>query len=171
MQLQELGEEALEERLQSATKAPARPANRLVQLIADTVPTGRTVLALELARGEAAKSSAELRQIAEAAVAAGADALVVKTDSEDTPQPLADLMAVVQAAAAAGSRGRRAAAGAAALAPAAPPPVLQRDWCGAELQGATAAGQPPGRCMICRCTISLQLLLLPARAGSCTPGR
>lgn len=87
-QLQELGDENLEERLRSATKTPAWPAHRLAQLIAETVPTGRPVLVLEVARGPGAESAQQLGELAKAALAAGADALCVKTDSDDTPEPL-----------------------------------------------------------------------------------
>ena len=84
----ELGDEGLEERLQSATQAPARPPHRLAQAIAETVPTGRPVLVLELARGPGAEDSSQLGVLAAAALRAGADALCVKTDSDDTPEPL-----------------------------------------------------------------------------------
>lgn len=128
MQLKELGDEGLEERLQSATQSPARPAHRLTQLVADTVPTGRPVLVLELSRGgQDAATSEQLGDLAAKLVAAGADALAVKTDAEVTPEPLKDLLAVTQAATAAAKR-RSAAGGAFTAAAQVPPPVLQRDW-------------------------------------------
>lgn len=86
--IKELGEEGLEERMQSATQAPARPPHRLAQAIAETAPTGRPVLVLELARGPGADDSTQLGALAAAALRAGADALCVKTDSDDTPEPL-----------------------------------------------------------------------------------
>ena len=134
-QLKELGEEAMEERLQSATQNPARPNNRLARLIAEVVPTGRPVLVFELARGgsgSTAASSEQLGELAAQLVTAGADAFAVKTDSEDTPQPLMDLMAVIQAASrASGGRLTPAAAQMAAASGVrglGAPPVLQRDW-------------------------------------------
>ncbi len=127
--LQELGEENLEERLTSAGRSPARPAHRLAQLIADVVPTGRPVLVLELSRGPGVASSVALGELAAAALVAGADALAVKTDSEDTPEPLKDVLAATQAAAAAFERQRPASrANAFAGSEPAPAPVLQRDW-------------------------------------------
>ena len=100
--------EALEERLQSATSRPAADPYRFFTLIADTVVTGRPVLAFELARSAAADSPSALAAAATALAAAGADALIVPTDSSDTPEGLADLFAVC-----------RAAPGV---------PVLRRDW-------------------------------------------
>lgn len=127
--MQELGEENLEERLTSAGKNPAQPAHRLAQLIADVVPTGRPVLVMELSRGPDVPSSAALGELAAAALAAGADALAVKTDSEDTPEPLKDVLAATQAAAAAFERQRPAPrANPFAGSEPAPAPVLQRDW-------------------------------------------
>lgn len=126
---QELGEENLEERLTSATRSPAQPAHRLAQLIADVVPTGRPVLVLELARGPHVASSAALGELAAAALAAGADALAVKTDSEDTPEPLKDVLAATQAAAAAFERQRPPPRANPFAGPQpGPAPVLQRDW-------------------------------------------
>lgn len=127
--MQELGEENLEERLTSAGKNPAQPAHRLAQLIADVVPTGRPVLVVELSRGPGVPSSAALGELAAAALSAGADALAVKTDSEDTPEPLKDVLAATQAAAAAFERQRPAPrANPFAGSEPAPAPVLQRDW-------------------------------------------
>ncbi|EFN54727.1 hypothetical protein CHLNCDRAFT_135426 [Chlorella variabilis] len=126
-QLQELGEEGLEERLQSATQRPARPAHRLTQLVADVLPTGRPVLVLELSRGgDATATSEQLGELAARLVAAGADALAVKTDAEDTAEPLKDLLTVTQSALAASRR--CVGAGLIAAEAAVPPPVLQRDW-------------------------------------------
>ncbi|KAL4444701.1 hypothetical protein ABPG77_002518 [Micractinium sp. CCAP 211/92] len=137
-QLQELGEEALEERLRSATSSPARPPHRLTELIASVVPQGRPVLVLELARGAEAPTSEELGQLAAALVAAGADALAVKTDAADTPEPLKDLLAVSQSAGEAAKwrqpRGGAMAAaaggglGGGSTAAELGVPVLQRDW-------------------------------------------
>lgn len=210
-QLQELGEEALEERLRSATSSPARPPHRLTELIATIVPQasaaaarphvpvraaacaaaehkgtgclptlplrpaaskpssysapqwcsaqpthphllhmlqGRPVLVLELARSPEAPSSESLGQLAAALVAAGADALAVKTDAADTPEPLKDLLAVSRSAGEAAKRrqprgGAMAAAAAGGLGggPTAAElgvPVLQRDWYLVRVAGAGA---------------------------------
>ena len=59
-------------------------------------------------------------------MAAGADALAVKTDAEDTAEPLKDLLTVTQSALAASRR--CVGAGLIAAEAAVPPPVLQRDW-------------------------------------------
>ena len=153
-QLKELGEEALEERLQSATQSPARPNFRLARLIAEVAPTGRPVLVFELARGAGtAASSEQLGELAVQLVAAGADALAVKTDSEDTPQPLMDLLAVIQAAGrASGSRLSELAAQMAAASGArgrGPPPVLQRDWFIHPLQVGEAGGRAGWAAELC----------------------
>lgn len=95
--IRELGMEALDERLQSATQMPANPPYRLSTLIAEAVPQGRAVLVFEVARPTLETSSAELAQLAKAYVAAGADALAVRTDSEHTPSGLRDLFSVQQA--------------------------------------------------------------------------
>ena len=58
-----------------------------------SLTTGRSVLALELPRPGA--SSDGLETLAKALEAAGADALVVRTDAEDTPSGLADLLRVL----------------------------------------------------------------------------
>ncbi|PSC68944.1 Isovaleryl-dehydrogenase [Micractinium conductrix] len=143
-QLAELGVGAVEERLQSATAAPARPAFRLAELAATIVPTGRPVLVIELARGEGcAESSEALAALATAAIKAGADALAVKTDASDTPEPLKDLLAVTRAAAASGPRRPGSSMEAAAVAAGmarelGPPPVLERNWFLHPLQVVTA---------------------------------
>ncbi len=49
------------------------------------------MLVFEVARPTPETSSAELAQLAKAYVAAGADALAVRTDSEHTPSGLRDL--------------------------------------------------------------------------------
>ncbi|KAI7841635.1 hypothetical protein COHA_004655 [Chlorella ohadii] len=106
-----------------------REVAALLQLIADVVPTGRPVLVLELSRGPGVASSAALGELAAAALAAGADALAVKTDSEDTPEPLKDVLAATQAAAAAFERQRPGPRANPFAGPEpAPAPVLQRDW-------------------------------------------
>ncbi|KAF5840700.1 hypothetical protein DUNSADRAFT_15795 [Dunaliella salina] len=97
-QLHEMGQEALEERLKSAVQVPAAPAYRLASLIAEAVPTGVAVLVLELARPEnTSTTSQELAQMAREFVAAGADALAVRCDSNDTTSGLTDLFCVTQA--------------------------------------------------------------------------
>ena len=93
------------------------------------VPTGRPVLVVELSRGPGVASSAALGELAVAALAAGADALAVKTDSEDTPEPLKDVLAATQAAAAVFERQRPGPRANPFAGPEpAPAPVLQRDW-------------------------------------------
>ncbi|KAH7619923.1 hypothetical protein Ndes2526B_g05168 [Nannochloris sp. 'desiccata'] len=122
--LEELGEEGLEERLQSAASNPSAYPYRLARLIADTTPTGRPVLVFEIARTSTSvgqqtdttttiSSSKELAEVATRLSKGGADALIVPTDSEDTPEGLSDLFNVSRAAA--------------EIRPI-PPPVLCRDW-------------------------------------------
>eukprot|EP00775_Hariotina_reticulata_P009698 gene9698-9857_t len=91
--LAELGIEGLEERLSSATQNPASPAYKLSRLVAE----GRAVIVVEVTRATPATTPQQLAQLAKAAIQCGADALCVRLDSEDTPQGLQDLFAVVQA--------------------------------------------------------------------------
>ncbi|GBF99220.1 indole-3-glycerol-phosphate synthase [Raphidocelis subcapitata] len=108
-QLTELGMEALDERLQSATQAPVNPPYRLSRLISQITSTeGRAALVVEIARPSPSATPTQLAALAKRAVAAGADALVVRIDTEDTPEGSKDLWAVTQAVRV---------------------PVLARDWC------------------------------------------
>lgn len=118
VRLEELGMEGLEERLRSATESPSQDPYRLARLIADIIPAyGRPVLVFEISRSAAgADSSQALAELASRLALGGADALVVPTDSDDTPEGLSDLFAVCRAAAAAATYNRPA------------PPVLCRDW-------------------------------------------
>jgi len=124
--LEELGDEGLEERLQSAASNPSADPYRLARLIADTTPVGRPVLVFEIARTStsdgqqtdtttttAISSPKELAEVATRLSKGGADALIVPTDSDDTPEGLSDLFNVSRAAA--------------EIRPI-PPPVLCRDW-------------------------------------------
>lgn len=72
-------------RLSRCTSSPA------ASLLAPAPVQGRAVLVFEVARPTLETSSAELAQLAKAYVAAGADALAVRTDSEHTPSGLRDL--------------------------------------------------------------------------------
>lgn len=112
--------------MQSAVQVPLNPPYRLSRLIAETVPQvargmgmghgvqvlriclaqssapicahqGRAVLAFELVRPSPATTSQQLAALAKQYVSLGAEALVVRTDTEDSPEPLKDLWAVVQA--------------------------------------------------------------------------
>lgn len=69
---------------------------------------GRAVIVVEITRPSPASTPQQLATLARTAIQCGADALCVRLDSEDTPQGLQDLFAVVQAA-------QRV-------------PVLARDW-------------------------------------------
>ncbi|GLC35625.1 hypothetical protein PLESTB_000186800 [Pleodorina starrii] len=96
--IRELGMEALDERLQSATQMPANPPYRLSTLIAESVPQGRAVLVFEVARPSPETTSAELAELAKAYVSrGGAAAMAVRTDSDATPSGLRDLFSVQQA--------------------------------------------------------------------------
>ncbi|GLI62069.1 hypothetical protein VaNZ11_004496 [Volvox africanus] len=96
--IRELGMEALDERLQSATQMPLNPPYRLSTLIAESVPQGRAVLVFEVARSGSETSTADLAELAKAYVTlGGASALVVRTDSDATPSGLRDLFTVQQA--------------------------------------------------------------------------
>ncbi|KXZ49270.1 hypothetical protein GPECTOR_22g863 [Gonium pectorale] len=96
--IRELGIEALDERLRSATQLPANPPYRLSTLIAETVPQGRAVLVFEVARPTPESPASELAELARAYVGqGGASALVVRTDSDATPSGLLDLFTVQQA--------------------------------------------------------------------------
>lgn len=97
-QLQELGMESLDDRLQLATQAPVNPPYRLSRLISQITGTeGRAAILVEIARLTTSAPTTQLAALAKRAVAAGADALVVRIDSEDTPEGGKDLWAVTQA--------------------------------------------------------------------------
>jgi len=126
--LAELGPETVEERLQSAVATPASPPYRLTRLIAELVPTGRAVLAFEVCRASPSTTPAELAALAKTYEAAGADVIVVPTDSYDTPEGLKDLFAVCQAVRV---------------------PVMRRDWMIHPLQARGARARRslcPARC-------------------------
>jgi len=92
--------EALDERLQSATATPANPPYRLAQRVAEVVEReGRAALVVELRRGGGGgvSTSEQLGELARAYVRAGADAIVVCTDAEDTPEGWRDLWTVARA--------------------------------------------------------------------------
>lgn len=90
--------ESLDERLQSATSTPANPPYRLAQTVADVVEReGRAALVVELARPTPSTTPEQLAEIARAYVRAGADALAVCTDAEDTPEGMRDLWTVARA--------------------------------------------------------------------------
>jgi hypothetical protein len=57
---------------------------------------GRAVIVVEISRPTPATTPQQLAQLAKAAIQCGADALCVRLDSEDTPEGLQDLFAVVQ---------------------------------------------------------------------------
>jgi indole-3-glycerol phosphate synthase len=85
--LQELGMEALEERLSSATQNPASPAYKLSRLVAETTQMqGRAVIVVEVTRPTPATTPQQLAKLAQTAIQFGADALCVRLDTEDTPQ-------------------------------------------------------------------------------------
>lgn len=96
-------------RLQSASEHPSPQPHRLAALLELTMKLGRPALVLEACRSEAVSSSQQLAELAARLAEAGADAIVVRTDAEDSPHGLADLFAVCRAV---------------------PPwvPVLRRDW-------------------------------------------
>ncbi|KAK9826081.1 hypothetical protein WJX81_000287 [Elliptochloris bilobata] len=103
VQLQEIGDEALQERLEGAAQRPASPPYRLSTLIQEIKLTaGRPVLLVEVPRSSPSQSSTDLGAEAARLVSWGADALAV-----DTPSGYADLVAVCRATDA---------------------PVLARDW-------------------------------------------
>eukprot|EP00195_Chlamydomonas_chlamydogama_P012328 CAMPEP_0202904284 /NCGR_PEP_ID=MMETSP1392-20130828/28654_1 /ASSEMBLY_ACC=CAM_ASM_000868 /TAXON_ID=225041 /ORGANISM="Chlamydomonas chlamydogama, Strain SAG 11-48b" /LENGTH=159 /DNA_ID=CAMNT_0049591837 /DNA_START=129 /DNA_END=604 /DNA_ORIENTATION=- len=83
-QITELGMEGLEERLKNSVAVPANPPYRLSTLLAEAVPQGRGVMVFEVARPTPSTTSAELAKLAKQYVSMGADALAVRTDSEDT---------------------------------------------------------------------------------------
>lgn len=96
--LEELGDD-LAERLESATETPNPHPHHLTQRIVDIIPTGRPVLVFELGRTpENINTSQKLAEVALKLTNAGADALAVPIDSDDTPDGLADLFAVSRAA-------------------------------------------------------------------------
>lgn len=93
----ELSMEGLDERLHSAVSIPTSRPYRLAKLIASKVEKGEATLIVEVFRATPESSSADVAALAKAAEQAGADALCVRVDSDDTPQGLADLFAVMRA--------------------------------------------------------------------------
>jgi hypothetical protein len=70
-QLKELGMEALDERLQSATQVPVNPPYRLARLISQiTSSEGRAAVLVELSRPSPASPPSALAELAKRAVAA-----------------------------------------------------------------------------------------------------
>jgi hypothetical protein len=59
-------------------------------------PQGRAVIVVEVTRPSPATTPEQLATLARTAIQCGADALCVRLDSEDTPEGLRDLFAVVQ---------------------------------------------------------------------------
>lgn len=57
---------------------------------------GRAVIVVEVTRPSPATTPQQLANLAKTAIACGADALCVRLDTEDTPEGLKDLFAVVQ---------------------------------------------------------------------------
>jgi indole-3-glycerol phosphate synthase len=118
VELDELGDEGLELRLQSATESPARPDHRLARAISEAMTAGRPALVAEVGRSDGG-DAATVANLATSLVECGVDAIAVRTDSDDSPAGLADLFAVIRAV------GNRV-------------PVLQRDWILHLLQVASA---------------------------------
>lgn len=73
----------------------------------EAIPQYKTVLIFEVARSSTVQTPEAMGQLCADLVAAGADAVAVRTDAEDTPQGAADLFASCRATTA---------------------PVLQLDW-------------------------------------------
>ena len=73
----------------------------------EAIPRNGVVLIFEVARSSTAQTPEAVGQLCTDLVAAGADAIAVRTDAEDTPQGAADLFAACRAT---------------------PAPVLQLDW-------------------------------------------
>lgn len=93
-QLAELGREGLDDRLRLASDTPLSPPHRLDQLIQDAA--GKLVVVCEVRRASPAHPPKLLGELAAAYERAGADALAVRTDVEDTPTGTADIFAVVR---------------------------------------------------------------------------
>lgn len=105
--LMELGDEGIEERLKSAVENPAPQPFRLSKMIVSATETGITPLLVEVCRPSPDSTSQDLANLAKQYVQGGANALVVRTDSSDTPEGLKDLFTVCQTCKV---------------------PVLRRDW-------------------------------------------
>lgn len=80
------------------TQSPVNPPYRLSRLISQITSTeGRAAIVVEISRPSPSSTPAQLAALARRAVSAGADAIVVRVDSEDTPEGSKDLWAVTQA--------------------------------------------------------------------------
>lgn len=97
--LDDMGEEALDDRLSSATMAgPGANPFAFSQKISEIgMVEGRPLLIFEVSRQNASESSEGLAQRAKALVDNGADALCVRIDEESTPQGEMDLFMVSRA--------------------------------------------------------------------------
>jgi indole-3-glycerol phosphate synthase len=97
--LDDLGEEALDDRLTSATMAgPGTNPFAFSQKISEVgMVEGRPLLIFEICREDPAETSESLAQRAKAWVDGGADALCVRIDEESTPQGEMDLFMVSKA--------------------------------------------------------------------------
>lgn len=97
--LDDMGEEALDERLSSATMAgPGANPYAFSQKISEVgMVEGRPLLIFEISRQDGAETSEKLAERAKAWVESGADALCVRIDEESTPQGERDLFMVSKA--------------------------------------------------------------------------
>ena len=97
--LDDMGEEALDERLSSATMAgPGANPYAFSQKISEVgMVEGRPLLIFEISRQDGAETSEKLAERAKAWVDSGADALCVRIDEESTPQGERDLFMVSKA--------------------------------------------------------------------------
>lgn len=97
--LTSMGEEALDERLQSATQQGAGPnAFAFSTRVAEVgMMEGRPLLIFEVARRDPSEPSEMVAERATKLVQAGADALAVRTDEESSPEGEKDLFFVCRA--------------------------------------------------------------------------
>lgn len=93
-QMTELGEEAVEERLKSVQDVPPSDPHRLARIITECTMVGRPAYLVEACRGPSITTPEALAEHAAFLVQCGADAIVIRTDLDETPSGTADLFAV-----------------------------------------------------------------------------
>jgi len=91
--LEELGIEAVEERMQSAVASPSQPPFRVAQAISAPRLQGMPAVIVELARAPG-QNTEGLLETARMLEKSGAEAIVLRTDGDDTPSGLLDLFEV-----------------------------------------------------------------------------
>jgi len=95
--VEELGEEALELRMKDSVDTPREPPFAFARAITAARVYGLPAIVMEIGRRRPNTTSAELAELAKMYEGLGVDAIAVRTDAEDSPQGLLDLLEVRRA--------------------------------------------------------------------------